>query len=137
MDGAGLHLGDFGIHDAETAAAETEHGIELVEFLDALFDLRDGHAHLLGEVVLRGVLVGEELVQRRVEEADGGREALQRLEDADEVALLEQARNGKSSCLEGVPRRSLLDTQLTMGSLAKTAIIDFQLLSEPPQMKMH
>ena len=30
----------------------------------------------------------EELVQRRVEEADGGREAFERLEDADEVFLL-------------------------------------------------
>jgi hypothetical protein len=76
------------MHDAETAAAETEHGVELVEFLDALFDLGDGHAHFLGEIVLRGILVGEELVQRRVEEANGGREALERLEDADEVALL-------------------------------------------------
>ena len=37
---------------------------------------------------LRGFLVREELVQRRVEEADGGREALEGLEDAGEVALL-------------------------------------------------
>ena len=65
-----------------------EHRVELVEFLDALFDLLDGHAHLLGQVLLRGVLVREELVQRRVEEADGGREAFEGLEDAGEVALL-------------------------------------------------
>jgi hypothetical protein len=59
-----------------------------VKLLHALFDLRDGHIHFLGEVVLRRVFVREELVQRRVEEADGGREAFQRLEDADEVRLL-------------------------------------------------
>jgi prevent-host-death family protein len=52
-DGAGLHLGDFAIDDAETATAETEHRVELVEFIDALFDLRDGHAHFLGQGLLR------------------------------------------------------------------------------------
>ncbi len=31
-DGAGLHLGDFRIDDAETAAAEAEHRVELVQF---------------------------------------------------------------------------------------------------------
>ena len=45
-DGAGLHLGDFRIDDAEAAAAEAEHRVELVQFLDALVDLLDRHAHL-------------------------------------------------------------------------------------------
>ena len=83
------------IDDAEAAAAEAEHGVELVEFLHALLNLLDGHAHLLRQVLLRGVLVREELVQRRVEEADGGREAFQRLEDADEVALLVRQQLGE------------------------------------------
>ena len=35
-NGARLHLGDFRIDDAQPAAAETEHRVELVQFLDAL-----------------------------------------------------------------------------------------------------
>jgi hypothetical protein len=34
-DGAGLHLGDLGVGDAQAAAAVAEHGVELVQFLDA------------------------------------------------------------------------------------------------------
>ena len=34
-DGAGLHLGDLGIGDAQTHAAVAEHRVELVELLDA------------------------------------------------------------------------------------------------------
>ena len=34
--GARLHLGDFRMDDAEAAAAETEHRVELVQFLHAL-----------------------------------------------------------------------------------------------------
>jgi len=52
---------------------ESEHGVELVEFLDALFDLGNGHAHFLGQILLRGVFVWQEFVQRRIEETDGGR----------------------------------------------------------------
>ena len=40
-DGARLHLGDLGIDDAEPAAAEAEHRVELVQRLDA-------RAHALG-----------------------------------------------------------------------------------------
>ena len=36
-----------GIGDAEAAAAEAEHRVELVQLLDALLDLLDGHAQLL------------------------------------------------------------------------------------------
>ena len=80
-----LHLGDFRIDDAQPAAAETEHRIELVQFLDALLDLLDRHAHLLGQVLLRRVVVRQEFVQRRIEETDGRRQAFQFLEDADEI----------------------------------------------------
>jgi len=36
-----LHLGDLGIGDAETAAAVAQHGVELVQFLDALEQRRE------------------------------------------------------------------------------------------------
>ena len=44
--------------------------------------LLDRDAHFLGEIVLGGVVVRQEFVQRRVEEADGRRQTLQFLEDA-------------------------------------------------------
>ena len=75
----------------KTATAEAEHRVELVQFVHALRDLLDGHAHLLREIVLRGVVVRQEFVQRRIEETDRRREAFQFLEDADEVfALIRQ-----------------------------------------------
>ena len=42
----------------------------------------------LGDLALAGVVVREELVERRIEQADGHRQAVHRLEDADEVLLL-------------------------------------------------
>jgi hypothetical protein len=63
-----------GILDAETAAAETEHGVELVQFVDAVHDFLDGDVELVGEIHLRLLGVRQEFVQRRIEETDGGRE---------------------------------------------------------------
>ena len=51
-----LHLGDLGIDDAQPAAAEAEHRVELVQLLDALLDARRGHADLLRQ--LRLLLLG-------------------------------------------------------------------------------
>ena len=62
-----------GIDDAQAAAAQAEHGVELVQFLDAPLNLLHRHAHLGGEVLLRGFLVGQEFVEGRVEGADGRR----------------------------------------------------------------
>ncbi len=45
--GPGLHLGDLFVDDAEAAAAETEHGIELMQFMHALFDFLNRNAQLL------------------------------------------------------------------------------------------
>ena len=87
-DGAGLHLGDLGIANAEPAAAEAEHGIELVELVDARLDPLDGHADLLREVRLLVPGVRKEFMQRRIEEADRHRVALEGAEDAGEVVAL-------------------------------------------------
>ena len=38
-DGARLHFGDFGIDDAQTAAAEAQHGVELMQLFHALQQL--------------------------------------------------------------------------------------------------
>ena len=75
---------------AETATAVAEHGVGFVELLDAARDDFGAEAEFLGELFLLLALVRDELVQRRIDEADGDRESIHRLEDADEVAALER-----------------------------------------------
>ena len=95
-DGAGLHLGDLGIDDAQAAAAEAEHRVELVQLLDALVDRlgRRRRASSPSSACCSGV-VRQELVQRRIEEADRRRVALQRPEDAGEVVALVRQQLGE------------------------------------------
>ncbi|MEI6416622.1 MAG: hypothetical protein WCO92_02765 [Verrucomicrobiota bacterium] len=50
----------------------------LVELVNAFLDFFDGDTEFFGEIQLRLLGVGQEFVQRRVEEANGGREALER-----------------------------------------------------------
>ena len=103
-DGLGLHDGDFGIGDGETAAAVTHHGVELVQVGDDLLDLRDRLALRLCKRFNIGFLGGNELVKRRIEEADGDRIAAERLEQAFEVRLLHGLDLGKRrlSLLNGI-----------------------------------
>src|SRR5438034_343630 len=70
------------------SSAMTEHGIELVEVMDALGNLVGGQAELFGQEILRAMIVREKLVQRWVEETDGGGQALQFLEHPGEVFAL-------------------------------------------------
>ncbi len=85
---ARLHFGDLRILDAETAAAEAEHWVELVEFVDAVDNLVDRDAELLREVGLLFLRMRKEFVERGIEETNGRRETLQLFEDAEEVVAL-------------------------------------------------
>ena len=83
-DGARLHLGDLGEGDAEAAATQAEHGVHLVQFFHAsqqrtqflqlgraglgVFEVRDLNQQVFA--------LGQELVQRRIEQADGDRAAI-------------------------------------------------------------
>ena len=87
-DRLGLHDGDLGIGDGETAAAVTHHGVELVQIGDDLLDLRDRLALCLCERLDVRLFGGNELVERRIEEADGDGIAAERLKQALEVRLL-------------------------------------------------
>mmetsp|Transcript_37749 Transcript_37749/g.118185 ORF Transcript_37749/g.118185 Transcript_37749/m.118185 type:complete len:920 (-) Transcript_37749:644-3403(-) len=88
VDGAGLHLDDLRRRDAEAAAAETEHRVLLLALLHGVHECGLVEAELHGEVQVALVLAGEELVQRRVEEAHGHGQAVHGLEDALEVFAL-------------------------------------------------
>ncbi len=81
-DGADLHLAHLRIGDAEADAAVTHHRVGLMQRLAALLDLLHRDAQRLGQF---GLLLGalrHELVQRRVEEADGHRQTFHRLQRA-------------------------------------------------------
>ena len=75
-----------------------------MELLDPALDLFDGDAELASDLGLtaRVVVLGEELVQRRIEQADRDRQAVHRLEDADEVLLLERLELGESGLAAGL-----------------------------------
>jgi hypothetical protein len=97
-----LHLVDLGIRDAQAAAAVAEHGVGLVQFLGPLHQLLGvqagglGHGH---DVFFR---VRQELVQRRVEQADGDRQAFHDREQLDEVGLLEGRDLGQGRAAAGL-----------------------------------
>jgi hypothetical protein len=78
------------IADAEAAAAEAEHRVELVQLMHAALDRLDLDADLLRQVRLLLRRMRQELVQRRVEEANRRRVALQGPEDTGEVVALKR-----------------------------------------------
>ena len=79
-----LHLGDLGERDAEAAATQSEHRVHLVQFFHARQQrtkfLQLGRAGLGVFEVLdfdeQFFPLGQELVQRRIEQADGDRAAI-------------------------------------------------------------
>ena len=110
-DGTHLHLGDLRVGDSETAATQAKHGVLLMQFFDASEDgaklLEFGRAGL-GEFQLLDLdekifTLGQELVQRRIEGADGDRETLHRLEESGEVGALhgQQLLEGGATVLLG------------------------------------
>ena len=83
-----------------------EHGVDLAQGGRLLRHLVRRQPHVPGHVLERLAAVGQELVERRIEQAHGDREALHGLEDAFEVGLLhgEQALEG-ALALGGVRRQ--------------------------------
>ena len=94
-DGGGLHPGDLREGHVQTAAAVAHHGVELVEAGDDLTQPLLADVHLLGQGLDVVVLGGQELVERRVEEADGDGLAHHGLVDLLEVLLLDGLQLGQ------------------------------------------
>ena len=95
-NGTGLHLRDAGISIAETAAAVAEHRVVLAEAVNALTDIFYRYAHSLGHFFLTLQVVGHELVEGRIEQANVYGEAVHSTEDALEVFFLNGEKFGKS-----------------------------------------
>jgi hypothetical protein len=87
-NGLGLHFIDFGERDPQAAAAMAEHGVEFVQFPGATLEVVDAKAGHFGEFLELGIAMRQEFVQRRIEQADGDRQARHHVEDRDEIGAL-------------------------------------------------
>ena len=94
-DGAGLHLGDLGIGDRQAAAAEAEHRVEFGKLAGAVGELARIGVHRRGDLGDLFLGVRQELVQRRIEQADRHRQAAHDLEQLDEVVALHRQQLGE------------------------------------------
>ena len=94
-DGPDLHREQAGDDQAEAHAAQAQHRVLLVQAVDGLEEPQFVLVRLLaglrqGDADRQFGDVGEELVQRRVQEPDRDREAVHRREQLHEVLLLER-----------------------------------------------
>ena len=123
-DGAGLDLDEVGDHEAQAAAAQTQHRVLLVHRLDGgqqLLVLGGRRVAGLGHLDELLLEVGQELVERRVDEADDDRQAAHGRQDALEVALLEDLQLGHGGVERGqrlalVGRERLAGGDLGLGA---------------------
>ncbi len=101
-DRARLHLGDLRVGIAQTAATMTQHRVLFVQFLDTLEDPCNLDSGLCREVLLALLVAGQELVQRRIQQADRHGVSLHRLEDPVEVLTLERQQLGQGDATIGL-----------------------------------
>src|ERR1019366_1967700 len=87
---AHLHRVDLGIRDGEAAPAVPEHRVELVQVFRAMFERLDGHPHRPRELLELLRLGWQELMERRIEEADRDGQPAHLSKEADEVFALER-----------------------------------------------
>src|ERR1700687_4936577 len=96
-----------------------EHGIGFAKLFDAAgYDL-DLDTRLPGELFLLRALVGNKLVQGRVDQADGYRVAVHGLENSDEVAALvrKQLLEGADASFTAIGDDHLLDGELPVDAV--------------------
>ena len=84
----GLHFGDLRIGYGQTAAAVAHHRVELVETGDYSLQLVYGDLQFAGQLYDVLFLLGNELMQRRIQETNGHGTAFQHAVHSLEVALL-------------------------------------------------
>ena len=84
-DSACLHRGDLWVGDAEAAATVTEHGVHFMQGFHAVCHLLSADAKFIGECSLLLSGLWKELMQRWVQQADGGRQTFELFKDAGKV----------------------------------------------------
>ena len=111
-DGAGLHLDDLGIAHEQPRAALAEHRVELAERGDAAAQLATLTPMLGGDLADELLAMRQELVQRRIEQADGHRQPRHDLEQLDEILALRRQQLGER---RAAPFRILGEDHLAHG----------------------
>ena len=103
-NGSRLHRGDLRISHGEAAASVSHHRVELMKGADDIPDLLDRLLLRLSELLDLGLLRRDELVERRIQEADRHGIPLQSLIDGLKVTLLigQDLRQGLLSLLHGI-----------------------------------
>ena len=76
-DRFGLHNGDFGIGDCQTASSVTHHRVELVQTVAENLDFGHGFAFCFCKCFDILFFGGNELVKRRIQETNGNRHAFE------------------------------------------------------------
>ena len=111
----------------QTDAAVTHHRVLLVERLAALLDLLDAHAQFTGDLRLLLLRLGDELVERRIEQAEDHRLAVhdaQRALDRSLDVRLEVGQGGLA-LLVGIAEDHLAQLgQRRLGILAVEHVLD-------------
>ena len=89
-DGANLHGGNFRVKDAESASAQTKHGIAFMQVIDT----RSYRFHALADFSCQSLDfadgMGQKLVQRRIKQSDGDRSGTHGLEKSVEIFALDR-----------------------------------------------
>mmetsp|Transcript_50549 Transcript_50549/g.99452 ORF Transcript_50549/g.99452 Transcript_50549/m.99452 type:complete len:701 (-) Transcript_50549:954-3056(-) len=100
-DGLDLHFCEVGVADTETAPSVSQHRVGLSERICDCLQFVSGDAHLCPELLELSLRVGQELMQRGVQETDVDGKSVHDLEDRLEVCLLEgeQLRDSLSAVL--------------------------------------
>ena len=80
-----LHLGNFGIGNGKPASSVAKHGVEFTQRLVPRPEFLQGYTHLIGQRLEILLGFGKKLVQGRIKEPYGHRQAVHHLEDIDKV----------------------------------------------------
>ena len=110
-DRLSLHFAEDRVGDAQAATAMTQHRVELVQLGDAFLDLGQWNLHFGCHLLHVCFGVRQEFVKWRIQQANGNRQAVHRLEDAFEVFALVRQKllDGFGAILFGVGQDEAAD----------------------------
>ncbi len=88
--GASLHFTDLRVNHSQTATPMPQHGIELMELIDALVDHLVADPHFTCQLPDEAALVWQKLMQGWIQQPNSRRTSIQCFEDSDEILFLER-----------------------------------------------
>ena len=100
-DGASLHFGNFGISISQTATAVSEHRVRFGQRFDLVLNRFERNFQVVGQFLHLFFEVRNELVQRRIEQANRYGQPVHRFEQTFEVAALDRQQLGQRLAASG------------------------------------